>query len=146
MARWRGKGAGSALGQELDSLADLISFGVAPAACAFAMGMRSGVDGVVLAFFVLCGLLRLARFNVSVGDVPKDAKGKSMYFEGLPIPSSLGIVGGMASLLFLGLVGEERLPLGVLGEGEVWEFHAVGFVFVVWGCLMTSRRLRVPKP
>merc|ERR1712000_169916 len=71
VARWRKKS--SLMGQELDSLADLISFGVAPAMAAFTIGMRSLADTVLLTFFVLCGLTRLARFNVTVSTLPKDA-------------------------------------------------------------------------
>src|SRR5262245_3159070 len=55
----------SALGRELDSLADVISFGVAPAAIAFAAGLDTMLDQVVLIFFALCGLSRLARYNVT---------------------------------------------------------------------------------
>ena len=71
----------SLMGQELDSLADLVSFGVAPASIAFAIGFQTTVDVAVLSFFVLCGLTRLARFNVTVSQLPKDVTGKSKYFE-----------------------------------------------------------------
>ena len=63
VARWRH--THSALGRELDSLADIISFGVAPAALAFAAGMRGGWDWVALIYFVCCGVSRLARYNVT---------------------------------------------------------------------------------
>jgi len=91
VARWRK--SSSMLGQELDSLADLISFGVAPAVLAFVVGLRTTLDTVVLTCFICCGLARLARFNATVALVPKDAKGKARYFEGLPIPSTLALVG-----------------------------------------------------
>src|SRR5215212_1945325 len=55
----------SALGRELDSLADVISFGVAPATLAVAAGMNGGWDWVALIYFVCCGVSRLARFNVT---------------------------------------------------------------------------------
>src|SRR3954462_9449239 len=55
----------SMLGQELDSLADLVSFGVAPAVLAFGLGMRGGWDAAVLIFFVGCGISRLARYNAT---------------------------------------------------------------------------------
>jgi len=90
VARWRKKS--SLMGQELDSLADLISFGMAPASCAFALGFRTFLDTIILTLFVLCGLSRLARFNVTVQSLPKDAAGKSKYFEGTPIPTTLSIV------------------------------------------------------
>ena len=62
IARWRQ--TQSALGRELDSLADIISFGVAPAALAFAAGVQGGWDAVVLIYFVRCGVSRPARFKV----------------------------------------------------------------------------------
>lgn len=94
VARWRRKS--SMMGQELDSLADLISFGMAPAAFAYAIGLRTTVDSLLLCFFVLSGLSRLARFNVTAASLPKDATGKAKYFEGTPIPTTLTIAGLMA--------------------------------------------------
>ncbi|KAF3352182.1 Ubiquitin-conjugating enzyme E2 35 [Verticillium dahliae VDG1] len=87
VARWRKKS--SLMGQELDSLADLISFGVAPASAAYALGLRTPLDRLLLTFF---------------------------------------------------------LPLGTLFAGSFLEFHPVALLFVVHGCLMTSRRIRIPKP
>ncbi|MEO8385554.1 MAG: CDP-alcohol phosphatidyltransferase family protein, partial [Betaproteobacteria bacterium] len=63
VARWRQKT--SAMGRELDSLADVISFGVAPAIIAYGCGMSGFFDRIVLAFFVACGVSRLARYNVT---------------------------------------------------------------------------------
>src|SRR5687767_6335523 len=57
IARWRH--TTSAMGRELDSLADVISFGVAPAAIAFAAGLTSALDQLILMFFATCGLSRL---------------------------------------------------------------------------------------
>ncbi|MCJ1437171.1 CDP-diacylglycerol-serine O-phosphatidyltransferase [Xylographa pallens] len=158
VARWRGKS--SLMGQELDSLADLppadaappfpapqISFGVAPATFAFALGLRTPLDALVLAFFVLCGLTRLARFNVTVAAVPKDATGKSKYFEGTPIPTTLAIAAAMAYCLGQGRV-LERIPGGVWGAdvlGGGLAVHPVVGVFAVWGGMMTSRSIRIPK-
>src|SRR3546814_15128565 len=61
IARWRK--VASTLGRELDSLADVISFGVAPAALGYACGMQGGWDWVVLSYFVGCGVSRLARYQ-----------------------------------------------------------------------------------
>src|ERR1044071_4103783 len=55
----------SVLGADLDSLADVISFGVAPAVLGFTLGMRGGWDMLCLTYFVVCGVSRLARFNVT---------------------------------------------------------------------------------
>ncbi len=59
VARWRHQH--TALGRELDSLADIISFGIAPAGLAYAVGLRGGWDWVALTYFVCCGVSRLAR-------------------------------------------------------------------------------------
>lgn len=143
VARWRGKA--SLMGQELDSLADLISFGVSPAAAAFSLGMRTPLDHILLALFVLCGLLRLARFNVTVAMLPKDATGKSQYFEGTPIPTSLALASMMAFWVNKGWIHAD-VPLGTWGAGTAWEFHPMALVWVLHGCLMISKTLRVPKP
>ncbi|KAK2768664.1 CDP-diacylglycerol-serine O-phosphatidyltransferase [Arachnomyces sp. PD_36] len=143
VARWRRKS--SLMGQELDSLADLISFGLAPAVAAFALGLRTPVDHILLTIFVLCGLTRLARFNVTVAVLPKDKTGKSKYFEGTPIPTTLSIAGVMAYWVSQGWV-LENLPLGVAGEGTFWEFHPVVGMFVISGCLMVSKTIHIPKP
>ena len=58
-------GRQSVLGADLDSLADVISFGVAPAVLGFTLGLRGGWDMLILTYFVVCGVSRLARFNVT---------------------------------------------------------------------------------
>ncbi|KAJ5744342.1 Phosphatidylserine synthase [Penicillium manginii] len=143
IARWRHKS--SLMGQELDSLADLISFGLAPAAAAFALGIRTSVDHVLLTFFVLCGLTRLARFNVTVAVLPKDKSGKSKYFEGTPIPTTLGIVGLMAYWVSESWT-HENIPFGLVAEGTIFEFHPVALMFVLHGCMMVSKTIHIPKP
>ncbi|KAL1959878.1 hypothetical protein VTO42DRAFT_1023 [Malbranchea cinnamomea] len=143
IARWRKRS--SLMGQELDSLADLISFGVAPAATAFAIGIRTPLDHVFLTFFVLCGLTRLARFNVTVASLPKDKTGKSQYFEGTPIPTTLSIAAMMAYWVSKGWT-HENIPWGVIGKGTAYEFHPAVGLFVLSGCLMVSRTIHIPKP
>ncbi|RKU44455.1 CDP-diacylglycerol-serine O-phosphatidyltransferase [Coniochaeta pulveracea] len=143
VARWRKKS--SMMGQELDSLADLISFGVAPAVVAFAIGMRTPVDHLCLAFFVLCGLTRLARFNVTAGNVPKDANGKAQYFEGTPIPTTLGLDAMMAYWVWTGQI-HTAIPFGTWLTGTALEFHPVLLLFMFHGSLMTSKTIHIPKP
>ncbi|GES61019.1 phosphatidylserine synthase [Aspergillus terreus] len=143
IARWRRKS--SLMGQELDSLADLISFGMAPAAAAFALGVRTPVDHLFLSFFVLCGLTRLARFNVTVAVLPKDKSGKSKYFEGTPIPTTLSIASLMAYWVSQGWV-QDDLPLGLIAGGTAFEFHPVVLLFVLHGCMMVSKTIHIPKP
>src|SRR6188472_3266252 len=82
----------SVLGADLDSLADVISFGVAPAVLGFTLGLRGGWDMTILAYFVVCGVSRLARFNVTAADLADSQTGKVKYFEGTPIPTSILIV------------------------------------------------------
>jgi CDP-diacylglycerol--serine O-phosphatidyltransferase len=143
VARIRNKS--SLMGQELDSLADLISFGVAPASIAFAIGFQTTIDVLILSFFVLSGLTRLARFNVTVTAIPKDMKGKSKYFEGLPIPTSLGLVALMAYLVHKDYVNG-NLPLGVLWKGSFLEFHPIVLIFFLHGSALISKSLKIPKP
>ncbi|ORY15838.1 phosphatidylserine synthase, partial [Clohesyomyces aquaticus] len=143
VARWRKKA--SLMGQELDSLADLISFGVSPAAAAFSMGMRTPADHLLLSFFILCGLTRLARFNVTVSMLPKDGSGKSKYFEGTPIPMSLGIVSVMAYWVYNGWTHAD-IPMGTWATGTMFEVHPVVAMFVLHGCLMVSKTIHIPKP
>jgi CDP-diacylglycerol--serine O-phosphatidyltransferase len=143
IARWRKKS--SLMGQELDSLADLISFGLAPAAAAFALGIRTPLDHILLTFFVLCGLTRLARFNVTVAVLPKDKSGKSKYFEGTPIPTTLAIVSLMAYWVSQSWT-HQNIPLGLVAEGTMFEFHPVVLMFALHGCLMVSKTIHIPKP
>src|ERR671919_313235 len=82
----------SVLGGDLDSLADVISFGVAPAVLGFSLGMRDGWDMVCLTYFVVCGVSRLARFNVTAASLADASTGKVKYFEGTPIPTSIVLV------------------------------------------------------
>jgi CDP-diacylglycerol---serine O-phosphatidyltransferase len=139
VARWRH--AHSPLGRELDSLADIISFGVAPAALAFAAGMRGGWDWLVLIYFVGCGVSRLARFNVTAESLSAGGD-KVKYFEGTPIPSSvlLAIVLGVAA--WSGRL-DAGLYFGSIDLGFV--LHPLVLMFGVSGSLMISKTLRIPK-
>lgn len=139
VARWRHKS--SPLGRELDSLADLISFGVAPAVLAFAVGLRGAWDAVILVFFVSCGLSRLARYNVTAGDL-SDETGKVKYFEGTPIPTSVALVALLAVLVWFDAI-DGSLPFGeirFLGG----TFHPLILVFAASGSAMIST-VRIPK-
>ncbi len=141
VARWR-KSA-STLGRELDSLADVISFGVAPAALAYACGMQGGWDWLVLSFFVCCGVSRLARYNVTAEQLAGDDD-KVPYFEGTPIPSSLGLVIVLAIAAHLGRIGD-ALWWGQCRLGP-WLLHPLVLLFALSGSLMISKTLRIPKP
>lgn len=139
VARWRQKT--SAMGRELDSLADVISFGVAPAMLAYACGMQGGWDRAVLAYFVACGVSRLARYNVTAETMSGD-DGKVSYFEGTPIPTSFALVGLLA--LAAGMNGlRDNLWLGAVLFGG-FRLHPLVLVFALSGSLMISR-IRIPK-
>jgi CDP-diacylglycerol---serine O-phosphatidyltransferase len=87
----------SVMGGDLDSLSDVISFGVAPAVLGFTLGLRGGWDMLCLTYFVVCGVSRLARFNVTAAALVDAETGKVKYFEGTPIPSSILLVALLAS-------------------------------------------------
>ncbi len=141
IARWRK--VASTLGRELDSLADVISFGVAPAALGYACGLQGGWDWVVLSYFVGCGVSRLARYNVTAESLSGD-EGKVKFFEGTPIPTSVVIVGLLAIAAFQGRLGGD-LWGGALRLGP-WLLHPLALVYAVSGSLMISKTLRIPKP
>jgi CDP-diacylglycerol--serine O-phosphatidyltransferase len=140
IARWRNKS--SALGRELDSLADVISFGVAPAILAYGCGMRGLYDRVLLAYFVACGVSRLARYNVTAEEISQGT-GKVTYFEGTPIPTSFLLVIMLAAAAYFGAVGQD-LWFGVVKMGG-FTLHPLALLFGVSGSLMISR-IRIPKP
>jgi CDP-diacylglycerol---serine O-phosphatidyltransferase len=139
IARWRRKS--SAMGRELDSLADVISFGVAPAAIAYGCGMQGLYDRIVLVFFVACGVSRLARYNVTAEQL-SDGGDKVKYFEGTPIPTSMVLVMVLAAAAYQDALG----PALWFGRVEVAGFglHPLVLLFALSGSLMISR-IRIPK-
>ena len=91
----------SEFGVQMDSLADAVSFGIAPALIVYEFALvEMGKIGWAVSFvYALCALLRLARFNCNVGVVSKN------YFQGLPSPAAAALVCG-----FVWLAVENRLP------------------------------------
>ena len=131
----------SDFGREMDSLADVISFGIAPAVLAYAWGVQFidttigpnvrdqlGRFGTFAAFlFLLCGAVRLARFNIQKNPVPKNpGRHDRKYFVGLPIPAGAAMVAGVV----FAFGGE---PLGYWPLSAVWLL-----LLVVLGLLMVS--------
>ena len=114
-------GVASEMGKEMDSLCDLDSFGIAPAFLAWAFVLHNhGFLGVVVAiFFAICGMWRLARFNVNASVVHG-------YFMGLAIPAGGNIV-AMTTLLFVEL-GVDPMTFGIA--------YPIVMAFVGW--LMVS--------
>lgn len=139
IARWRQKS--SLMGQELDSLADVISFGVAPAVIGYGCGLQGLYDRIILVYFVACGVSRLARYNVTAATL-SEGTGKVKYFEGTPIPTSILLVGLFALAAWCGAVRENLW----LDEIELVGFtlHPLALLFAVSGSLMISR-FRIPK-
>ena len=140
VARWRHQH--SALGRELDSLADIISFGVAPAVLGFAAGLRGGWDWIALIYFVCCGVSRLARYNVTAERLSAGSD-KVAYFEGTPIPTTIILTGLLALAAWQGRVGE-NLYGGSWMVGSA-NLHPLSLLFVLSGSLMISKTLRIRK-
>jgi CDP-diacylglycerol--serine O-phosphatidyltransferase len=132
----------SPLGGDLDSLADIVSFGVAPAALGFTLGLRGLWDALVLIYFVVCGISRLARFNVTTATLA-DQTGKVKYYEGTPIPSSIILVALFGIFYWQGHV-DNLIPLGSYRIG-LWLFHPLTVLYAVSGSAMIST-IRIPKP
>jgi len=139
IARWRQKA--SLMGRELDSLADVISFGVAPAIIAYGCGMQGLYDRIVLAYFVACGVSRLARYNVTA-DALSEGGDKVKYFEGTPIPTSLLLVILLGIAAFFGAL-HDNLWFGQIRLSG-FLLHPLVLSFALSGSLMISR-LRIPK-
>jgi CDP-diacylglycerol--serine O-phosphatidyltransferase len=140
IARWRQ--TSSTLGRELDSLADVISFGVAPAALAFACGVTGGWDALILVYFVCCGVSRLARYNVTAESLSEGGD-KVKYFEGTPIPTSVLLTAVLAWAAWQERIGAD-LPGGawsLLGA----DLHPLALLFALSGTLMISTTVRIPK-
>jgi CDP-diacylglycerol--serine O-phosphatidyltransferase len=134
----------SVLGADLDSLSDVISFGVAPAVLGFTLGLRGGWDMLCLTYFVVCGVSRLARFNVTAADLADTETGKVKYFEGTPIPTSILIVALLGAAFRLGKIDAD-LWFGVYQVGPAL-LHPLALVYAASGSAMISATLRVPKP
>lgn len=114
--------ATSEFGLELDSIADVVSFGIAPAVLAFAWGYGQSPDvhnlGWVASFlFVICGALRLARFNVQARRPhsslpPKNPKVDKKAFVGMPIPLAAAVIASIVHFF--------PRPVGYIGEYRLW--------------------------
>jgi len=141
VARWRHRA--SAMGRELDSLADVISFGVAPAVLGFSIGLTGGFDVLALLYFVCCGISRLARYNITAEAMSAET-GKVTYFEGTPIPTSIVLVALLVGLAAAGRIGSQ-LPGGMFGLFG-WNVHPLALAYVGSGSLMISKTLHIPKP
>ncbi len=124
----------SPFGRELDSLADVVTFGLAPAILAYAWGMSAivgfpgapqfvhNIPWLVTFGFVICGAARLARFNIDAVKPTTDRR----FFVGMPIPAAAGFVAAVVHFY--------KQPV------TTWQFSAVWLVIVgILGYLMVSR-------
>ncbi len=145
VARWRQ--SNSPYGKDLDSLADVVSFSVAPTVLAFTLGCRGAFDMAVLSFFVCCGIGRLARFNVTAIAL-SGGTGKVKYYQGFPVPTSVLLVLLMGGMYWRGAVLDHLL--GGVMEVQVagWHlgtFHPFSLLFLFVGSMMISE-VHIPKP
>jgi len=132
----------SFLGADLDSLADIVSFGVAPAVLGFALGLQGMWDALILIYFVSCGISRLARFNATA-EALSGGTGKVKYYEGTPIPASIIIVIILGIAFWQGRI-DHLLPFGSIRIGT-WTFHPFTLLYAASGSAMIST-IRIPKP
>lgn len=139
IARWRQKN--SIMGRELDSLADIISFGVAPAVIAYGCGMQGFYDRIILTYFVVCGVSRLARYNVTAEELSGEDD-KVRFFEGTPIPTSLLLVMLMAWAASQSALNDSLWFGHAVLAGLT--LHPIVLIFALSGSLMISR-IRFPK-
>lgn len=130
----------SEFGKELDSLADVITFGVAPSILAFTWGFRMlpplgdlvfrqkliQFGAFVCFFFLICGASRLARFNISVNPVPKNpGRPGRKYFVGMPIPAAAGIIAAVIHFF-------HGIPISIPWVALIWMalVGLIGFLMV----------------
>src|SRR6185369_10396407 len=126
------------MGRELDSLADVIAFGVAPACLGFAVGLTGLLDCLVLLYFVGCGISRLARYNITAEKMSEEA-GKVTYFEGTPIPTSVFLVLAIMALAWRGAV-DKAVPGGTVSLAG-WDLHPLTLLYALSGSLMISKTI-----
>ena len=126
----------SSFGVEFDSLADFLTFGVAPAHMMCQLLLKDyGVWGYVVAFvYALCGGLRLARFNA----VAQSGQGSKTHFTGLPIPAAAGCVASFVLLYEVVEAADPSNPLGVFMAAIPRLAVAGPFFMAVLAFLMVS--------
>ncbi len=112
-----------AFGIQIESLCDAVSFGVFPAILCYFMGMNGIVDIAILVFYCLCGVIRLAFFNVLEANRQKSEGGCNKTYRGLPITTS-------AMILPLVYLTRSFLPEAVFGLVLPVVMLAMGFLFI----------------
>jgi len=134
----RATGTTSDFGKELDSLADVITFGVAPAMLAYVWGFRNlwaasvedeskfVILGLVVCFlFLICGACRLARFNISINPQPRNpGRPGKKFFVGMPIPAGAGVIASVIQF-------EQGSPIHDPRAAVVWLLLIAGTGFLM---------------
>ncbi|WP_428897360.1 CDP-diacylglycerol---serine O-phosphatidyltransferase [Parelusimicrobium proximum] len=127
--------AESNFGIEIDSLADTVSFCVAPALLMYYMALNGTPFGSVIAFiYALCGVLRLAKFN----SMAHEGKSSKQHFSGLPVPAPAAILASFAisySIFLDSSAGSSLKPMAVIMPRL---YSVIAFVMIALGLLMVS--------
>jgi len=137
VARWMG--LSSQFGGQFDSFADWVSFGIAPAIMVYLLALKDfGKLGFLLAFFfVLCGALRLTRFNLKASE-PAGAS-PSTSFSGLPIPGAGGFLAILVLLFGLSESGHRGRTMFLLYQNVPHLLEAIPVIVFLLSLLMISK-------
>lgn len=128
-------GQESPFGQEFDSLADVVSFGMAPALLvskAVLFNLPSKIGWAIAFIYLLCGAMRLARFNC-LSNMPKE-KGSSTDFRGIPIPMAAGFIASVTFLLIDFSKNERGSDLGY------WNWVLAAVMLALAGLMISNFR------
>jgi CDP-diacylglycerol--serine O-phosphatidyltransferase len=127
-------------GGEFDSFADWISFGIAPAIMVYLLALNEfGKAGFLLAFFfVLCGALRLTRFNLKAAEAEHDAT-PSIHFTGLPIPGAGGFLAMLVLLCGLSDSGHQGKTMSLLYNQVPYLRESIPVIVFGLSLLMVSK-------
>lgn len=120
-----------------------VSFCVAPAVMLYCFGFDAPLEKAALTIYVLCGVARLARFNVAAHLVPKNADGKALYHEGLATAYAALIISTTVAVLSWMSWTTADLPLSIVFAGSWCEFHPVMGLLVILSFMMASQRLKL---
>lgn len=126
-----------AFGIQIDSLSDLIAFGVAPIMIGVSMGMTAWYYIILFVIYVLCALVRLAYYNVTEEERTLDPEaGRRQYFDGLPV-TQISLV--LPVVYFIATM------FNWFGQAELVQHMIMLALYVVYMCLMVLR-IKLPKP
>lgn len=135
----RAMNATSSFGKEYDSLADFLSFGIAPAVLLhqWALVPFERIGWAAAFLYTVCGALRLARFNVQV--LTQDERVSKRYFQGLPIPAAAAVLASM--VLFYVEMGFAETAGSASGDG-LWRWLPLIMVFTLGSLMVSNLRFR----